>query len=293
MDFRYFSALGESHRFGRILQAGRLTKQLPQAQRTLSSYALVLLESGSGFFWSGGETRQRVGAGDLMLLLPGVPHSYGPDLEGDWTEFFLVFDGAAFDMWQELGWLDPKRPVWVTGDVRGWSRRFEGVLRQAGLDSEEQALTECSRLLVLLAELLEARVKRERRSGDAEWRRVVEGLLSADPSLSPELVADRLGMSPRSLRGRFSRVFGESLRDWRGHRRADQACLLLIETDLPVRKIAERLGFCDEFYFSAAFKKEVGHSPLAYRGIFGSKAHGVTIRPPKRRVPPPQCGLKP
>jgi AraC-like DNA-binding protein len=288
MDFRYFSSLGEGKRFGRILQAGRLTKQVPQPWRTLSTYAIVLLESGSGFFWSGGEVRQRVSGGDLMLLLPGVPHSYGPEQEGNWTEFFLVFDGAAFDMWQEMGWLNPERPVWAAGDAGVWSRRLEGVLRQSGLESEEQALTECSRLFAVLAELLEARSKRERRPGDAEWRRAVEALLSGDPSLDSDRLANRLGMSPRSFRGRFLRVFGESLRDWRGHRRADQACRLLIETDLAVREIAERLGFCDEFYFSAAFKKAVGHSPLAYRGIFGSKVQGVMMRPPKRRVPPPQ-----
>lgn len=293
MEFRYFSSLGERNRFGRILQAGRLAKQVPQPWRTLSTYALVLLESGSGFFWSGSEVRQRVGAGDLILLFPGIPHSYGPEQEENWTEFFLVFDGAAFDMWKQMGWLNPVQPVWPVGDAGVWSRRLEGVLRQSGLESEEQALTECSRLFVVLAELLQARAKRERRPGDSEWRKTVEALLAGEPPLDPDRLAERLGMSPRSLRGRFLRVFGESLRDWRGHRRADQACRLLIETDWTVREIADHLGFCDEFYFSAAFKKAVGHSPLAYRGIFGSKVHGVRMRPPKRRVPPPQCGLKP
>ena len=34
---------------------------------------------------------------------------------------------------------------------------------------------------------------------------------------------------------------------------------------MPVSEVSERLGFCDQFYFSRYFKKRCGESPLKYR----------------------------
>ena len=39
----------------------------------------------------------------------------------------------------------------------------------------------------------------------------------------------------------------------------------LLRTDMPVSEVSERLGFCDQFYFSRYFKKRCGESPLKYR----------------------------
>lgn len=40
---------------------------------------------------------------------------------------------------------------------------------------------------------------------------------------------------------------------------------LLMKTDLPLRAIAERAGFTDQFYFSKIFKKTTGKSPAQFR----------------------------
>jgi len=39
----------------------------------------------------------------------------------------------------------------------------------------------------------------------------------------------------------------------------------LLRTDMPVSEVSEKLGFCDQFYFSRYFKKRCGESPLKYR----------------------------
>ena len=36
-------------------------------------------------------------------------------------------------------------------------------------------------------------------------------------------------------------------------------------TDLSVKEISERLGYCDQLYFSAAFRKRAGYPPTVYR----------------------------
>ena len=40
---------------------------------------------------------------------------------------------------------------------------------------------------------------------------------------------------------------------------------LLIETELSVAEIADKMGFCNSNYFNKIFKQYMGVSPLAYR----------------------------
>lgn len=45
----------------------------------------------------------------------------------------------------------------------------------------------------------------------------------------------------------------------------ERAIELLERTELPVGEVAERAGFTDIYYFSAAFRMATGKSPSAWR----------------------------
>lgn len=47
--------------------------------------------------------------------------------------------------------------------------------------------------------------------------------------------------------------------------RVDAACDLLLTTSLPLKAIARRTGFCDEYYFSRVFRRLRGMPPSAFR----------------------------
>lgn len=49
------------------------------------------------------------------------------------------------------------------------------------------------------------------------------------------------------------------------------ACKLLIETQMTVEQIAERVGFRDNKYFYQKFKKITNFTPNNYRKNFGFK----------------------
>lgn len=268
MDFRYFSALSGSNRLGRVLQAGRIVKQTVQPKRVLDHFALVLIERGSGFFASRDCSRRRVQTGDVLVLFPGVWHSYGPESNDYWQELFFVFEGPVFDLWQKYGWLNPASPVLHTEQAGQLSRRLEAAFSGGEIFDEATALLEVARLQAVLAELICGSDTLKLQPGDKAWRVMVEAALAADPEIRPEVLAKRLRISDRLFRQRFSRVFGESFGRRKTRQRIEKACRDLLDTNSPVRLIAERLGYCDEFYFSAAFKKATGHAPAAYRNRF-------------------------
>lgn len=45
----------------------------------------------------------------------------------------------------------------------------------------------------------------------------------------------------------------------------EKSCLLLQETNLPIKEISEELKFCDTAHYSKTFKEKFGVSPLQYR----------------------------
>lgn len=52
--------------------------------------------------------------------------------------------------------------------------------------------------------------------------------------------------------------------------RLEQAKRLLLQTDLPIRQIAEEVGFREAAYFTVCFRKEEGCTPRAYRRQYGN-----------------------
>ena len=63
----------------------------------------------------------------------------------------------------------------------------------------------------------------------------------------------------------FKQEMGRSIIDYLLEKRIDEAKKLLIEDTVPLRQVAEAVGFSDYNYFSRIFKKRTGVSPLAYK----------------------------
>ena len=80
--------------------------------------------------------------------------------------------------------------------------------------------------------------------------------------------ARMLKISPSYLSKTFTKNTGFGFREYLMIVRIKKAKQLLETTDVPVRQIAFDCGFNDSNYFSSAFKKATGFSPLKYRKMF-------------------------
>jgi LacI family transcriptional regulator len=80
------------------------------------------------------------------------------------------------------------------------------------------------------------------------------------------------GLSRRAMEIKFRRELRCSIHEYVRRVRTDQIVRLLVETDLPVGRIAESLGFSDIQHFARYFRSGKQMSPLAYRRIFGRRA---------------------
>lgn len=86
--------------------------------------------------------------------------------------------------------------------------------------------------------------------------------------------ASTLAVQPASLSRALARVSGHTAKELITDRVMLEAARLLCFTDLGVGEIAFQVGFDDQFYFSRAFKRRYGESPLACR----ARLRGVQLR---------------
>jgi len=83
--------------------------------------------------------------------------------------------------------------------------------------------------------------------------------------ISTDHLAERFGLSRRSLELRFRRALRTGIREFLIRTRLREAREMLRYTDEPVEGIAARTGFCNAPHFSRSFKKETGLSPSRFR----------------------------
>jgi len=82
-------------------------------------------------------------------------------------------------------------------------------------------------------------------------------------------LAERAGMSSRTLARRFTEQLGTSPGQWLLGRRLDATRVLLEQTDLPVGAIALRVGLASAVNLRRRFRAHFGTTPGAYRRTFG------------------------
>jgi transcriptional regulator GlxA family with amidase domain len=77
--------------------------------------------------------------------------------------------------------------------------------------------------------------------------------------------ARQWSVSLSTLRRRFRAATGVPLHEYAIQGRIARARSLLGETDLPVKAVAEKLGYRDVYFFTRQFRQSVGVPPAAYR----------------------------
>ena len=90
-----------------------------------------------------------------------------------------------------------------------------------------------------------------------------------DHDLSVSKVADMLSMPLFKVTKVFQQAYGIGPHTYITHKRINNSKLLLRSTTLPIKTIAETMGFTDSTYFFHFFKKHTGVSPSKFRKCEG------------------------
>lgn len=105
---------------------------------------------------------------------------------------------------------------------------------------------------------------------DADLRRAMLWVQrSPATDLRLPALAQALGLSSRTLARRVQAHTGLTAALWMRRIKLRQASEALCDTPLPLKRIAEDLGFASEAGLHRAFRQATGQTPLAYRMSHG------------------------
>lgn len=239
--------------------------------RDLKAYALVHLMEGQGYYMDENCAKIRIEKDDVLVLFPGLRHSYGADDRSHWVEQFVVFEGPIFSSLEHEGLLQrSKSVISLKGDYKWGSDFYRFISDQRegkGMMSPEMSVAE---LHLLLVRLLKQR--------PIEYSWVESAAEKMGESLSEDImlekVADELGISEQVFRKGFKEATGISPYQYRLRRRLEWSRDHLLKGRDKLEVIARRCGFCDHYHFSRLFKKAFGISPGAYRRSQGLRGRG-------------------
>jgi AraC family transcriptional regulator of arabinose operon len=216
--------------------------------------------------------------GAVELVIDGRPHrltgrtfwsSYpGPLIRFNpapgtktWVHRYLAFSGPGVARWRAGGLfpVDPQ-PVDVRSD---FPQRFDQMLELSRRPDRFGIARATLMLETILTELAEARA---RPNVLPKW---IEPVLAAaqrfGAGVDQARLATEAGMSPRTFRRQFQAVMGTSAGEYVISTRINHAKELLGMTQLPIKQIAEQLGYRDVSFFTRQFRKVAGVAPAAYR----------------------------
>lgn len=193
--------------------------------------------------------------GNSYLIPSGYSYTYG--CEDRMSHVFFHITLSAFDGLDILG--NVERPLSCP-----FENIPEGIL---SFNSVVDSLNTESFITGALHSLLSKnRVTLEMNRYSKEVKTAIEYIRrNLSLQLSIESIAAASFIAPSTLTRNFRQETGMSIGEYIDFLIFRESEKLLKSTDLTAYEISERLGFCDQFYFSRKFSEKYGVSPSKYR----------------------------
>jgi AraC-like DNA-binding protein len=159
------------------------------------------------------------------------------------------------------------RPVWYFKDAPP-IRQMIAELQAITLNGDKDL--EADRIDLLCESLIMETIIRESTSSVSHEEKIIRRVCASIrdsfcESYDFDEIALKNGMSPSTFRRYWKKIIGMPPGRYLIQMRLQEACRLLVETNLSVSEIAGRLNFRDRLYFSRVFRKRFHMTATDYR----------------------------
>lgn len=245
--------------------------------RTLREFQVVYITAGSGWFRDELTPRRAIGAGDVFMVFPGIEHAYCPDRETGWHEYWVGFSGEHAQRLYRKGIFGPKNSVHHVGTSQELVADYEQIVRFCRQQSPGFQVRLGALVLQVLAHIHASEMSSQTEPRDSDLVETARAVmqLHVDDGLDVQQVADEIGLRYPELLRIFREYTGLTPYQYFLQLRIHRAKALLDETRLPIKEIAARMAFENQYYFSRLFKRKTGYSPSEWRsdrGRYGTES---------------------
>ena len=240
--------------------------------RTLQEYQLLYIVEGGGELVLDGSGRHKISAGDMFMIFPGQWHTYKPDTESGWSEYWIGFRGENIDNRVERGFFSDKRPVYRIG----YNKQMEQLYREA-IDIASSQPPFFQQLLAGVVNhilgLMFMTMHNNQLTGSQKAlpelmtraKQYIEQAVESDIRM-PQ-IAEKLNISYSAFRHLFKLYTGLSPAHYLADLRIFRAKELLRRSHISIKEISYMLRFDSPEYFTTMFKRKTGLTPSQFRKI--------------------------
>jgi AraC-like DNA-binding protein len=264
-----YRTMGGSRESG-LIGIGVIDKSGRSADATSTQpdhYSALYVLRGSGEYHDDTGFRATFRQGSLIQRFTDRRHTTRLEPASGFIECFIAVNRSLATALMTMGVIDRRRPVLDPGIDATMVHELLALRRRLHASSEPELPLLAGEVLRALLDLLTRDLRVDAADPHAELVSDACRALTSDLDERSVIAAivGRSGLSYERFRKVFRARMGVSPGEYRIRRRIDRARELLNADDLPIKDIAERLGYANPFVFSAQFRERVGVPPEVYR----------------------------
>ena len=242
----------------------------PAAGRMLDEYQLIYCSNGAGFFRTETAGEMQVKAGDVMMLFPQERHTYHPDTNTGWKEYWIGFRGPNMEMRVKNGFFSTHHPLFHLPI----SMSYDIIhLFNQGIEAAQHMEKGYQQLLSGYVNMMLGYISSYDNASSQAEKEMAEDMHQAllfihnnyHKDIRSEDVALAIGWGYSRFRKIFLQQTGMTPYQYIQETRIKQSKFLLLNTTKALKEIAYDVGFSNPDYFSTAFRRITGVSPLSFR----------------------------
>lgn len=245
--------------------------------RVLHEYQLLYITEGRGRFSCETLGRNKaipVSSGMMFLLFPGEWHSYHPDPQIGWKEYWIGFNGALISNLEKNRFISREKPIFKVNIHEDIVSLYDEAIAAAVAQESgfQQLLAGIVSRLLSLAYFYDKNYQYQKSDTANKIGQAKVMIQESYQDITPEEIAAKLCLSYSTFRKTFKEYTGFSPARYISEVRMSKAKELLTNTSLSIKEVAYHVGYNNHDYFFTAFRNMTGRTPAEYRSMTqGSK----------------------
>ena len=244
----------------------------PESGRVLHEYQLLYITEGRGKFCCetlGRSKATTIESGNMFLLFPGEWHSYHPDKQTGWKEYWIGFNGSFIDNIVKHEFFSKDKPIFnvnIHEDIVGlYNSAISAAIEQES--GFQQILAGIVDRLLSLAYFYDRNTQFQESDTANKIGQAKVMIQDNYMNISPEEIASKLCLSYSSFRKTFKEYTGFSPARFINLVRMSKAKELLTNTTMSIKEVAYHVGYNNHDYVFTAFRHMTGRTPAEYRSM--------------------------
>ena len=240
----------------------------PAKGRVINEYQLLYIAEGRGTLTTASAGRYSISEGDIFLIFPGEWHTYSPNPETGWKEYWIGFKGINIDSRVSAGFFSKHSPIYKVGYNDTLISLFKEAIQVAKKQEKhfQQLLAGIVNYMLGLAFSIDSN-KKLKNSMNLELVNRARAFMQENIETNIEMpeIADHLIISYSSFRHIFKQYTGIAPSQYYLNLKIQRAKDMLKSSSASIKEISYILHFDTPEYFTKLFKKKTGLTPSQFR----------------------------